>query len=76
MTTTAGVHWQGAQKWFVVALIVLVFAIRGQAKAEALFAAIWEKDGGAAFQARHNLTAAQYQQHSISSPARDFGRVR
>jgi|GEM_PF-1737928 len=26
------------------------------------FAAIWEADGGAAFQARHNLTAEQYQQ--------------
>jgi DNA-binding ferritin-like protein len=29
---------------------------------DTLFAAIWEKDGGPAFQARHNLTGAQYQQ--------------
>jgi hypothetical protein len=46
----------------VVALLVLVFAIAGQAKAEVLFAAIWEQAGGPAFQARHNLTAAQFQQ--------------
>jgi hypothetical protein len=46
----------------VIALIVLVFSIGGQAKAEVRFAAIWEKEGGPAFQDRHNLTAAQYQQ--------------
>jgi len=46
----------------VVALLVLVFAIAGQAKAEVLFAAVWEQGGGPAFQARHNLTAAQFQQ--------------
>jgi len=46
----------------VVAMLMLVFAIAGQAKAEVLFAAMWEKAGGPAFQARHNLTAAQYQQ--------------
>ncbi|MHC2585437.1 hypothetical protein [Bradyrhizobium diazoefficiens] len=49
-------------KAIVAAVLVLVFAIAGQAKAEVLFAAIWEKDGGPAFQARHNLTASQYQQ--------------
>ena len=27
-----------------------------------IFAAVWEQDGGPAFQARHNLTADQYQQ--------------
>jgi len=42
----------------VVALLALVFAIAGQAKAEVLFAAVWEEQaGGPAFQARHNLTA-------------------
>jgi hypothetical protein len=51
-------------KWctIVVALLLPVFAIAGQAKAEVLFAAVWEQGGGPAFQARHNLTAAQYQQ--------------
>jgi Polyglycine hydrolase-like, structural repeat len=52
-------------KWctIVVALLLPVFAIAGQAKAEVLFAAVWEQGGGPAFQARHNLTAAQYQQN-------------
>ena len=27
-----------------------------------IFAAVWEQDGGPAFEARHNLTADQYQQ--------------
>jgi uncharacterized iron-regulated membrane protein len=65
-TTTASFlpYWRSMHKWsmIVVALLVLVFAVAGQAKAEALFAAIWEQGGGPAFQARHNLTAAQYQQ--------------
>ena len=65
-TTTASFlpYWRSMHKWsmIVVALLVLVFAIAGQAKAEVLFAAIWEQGGGPAFQARHNLTAAQYQQ--------------
>jgi hypothetical protein len=46
----------------ILALVVLVIAIGGQAKADVLFAAIWQKDGGPAFQARHGLTGAQYQQ--------------
>ena len=49
-------------KAIAVFVFVLAFAIAGQAKAEVLFAGIWEKDGGPAFQARHKLTAAQYQQ--------------
>jgi hypothetical protein len=65
-TTTASFlpSWQSMHKWpmIVVALLALVFAIAGQAKAEVLFAAVWEQAGGGAFQARHNLTAAQYQQ--------------
>ena len=34
------------------------YTVNGQER----FAAIWEQDGGPAFQARHNLTADQYQQ--------------
>jgi len=30
--------------------------------AEAIFAAIWQEDGGPGFQARHNLSAGDYQQ--------------
>ncbi len=65
-TTTASFlpHWRSAHKWstIVLAVLMLVFATAGQTKAEVLFAAVWEKGGGPAFQARHNLTAAQYQQ--------------
>jgi hypothetical protein len=65
-TTTASFlpYWRSMHKWpmIVVALLVLVFAVAGQAKAEVLFAAVWEQAGGPAFQARHNLTAAQFQQ--------------
>src|SRR5262249_33304579 len=65
-TTTASFlpYWRSMHKWsmIVVVLLALVFAIAGQAKGEVLFAAIWEQDGGPAFQSRHNLTAAQYQQ--------------
>ena len=66
MTTASSLpHWRSTLKlstMIVVALVVLVIAIGGQAKADALFAAIWQKDGGPAFQARHNLTGAQFQQ--------------
>ena len=57
-------YWRSTHKWsmIVVALLTLAFAFAGRAKAEVLFAAIWEQGGGPAFQARHNLTAAQYQQ--------------
>jgi hypothetical protein len=65
-------------KWctIVVALLLPVFAIAGQAKAEVLFAAVWEQGGGPAFQARHNLTAAQYQQTFDQLVGQGSGRVR
>ncbi len=56
-------HSRSMHRWSkIVVSFVLAFASAGQAKAEDLFAAIWEKTGGPTFQARHNLTAAQYQQ--------------
>ena len=128
MTTASSLpHWRSTLKlstMIVVALVVLVIAIGGQAKADALFAAIWqgrrtslsgpaqlnrravpagtrparrrglpayvrewiygwrgaalrghwEKDGGPAFQARHNLTGAQFQ--ASIRPARRPGLPR
>ena len=49
-------------KTIIAAMLALVFVATASARAETLFAGIWEKDGGPPFQARHNLTAAQYQQ--------------
>jgi len=66
MTTVSSLpHWRSAVKlsiMIVFALVVLVIPIGGQAKADVLFAAIWQKDNGPAFQARHGLTGPQYQQ--------------
>src|SRR5262249_60291940 len=75
-TTTASflLYWRSMHKWsmIVVVLLALVFAIAGQAKGEVLFAAIWEQDGGPAFQSRHNLTAAQYLRTSARSVDQGF----
>src|SRR5262249_30161271 len=57
-------RWERVSRIATAAVVCVLTcgAIAGQAKAEVLFAAIWEQGGGPAFQARHNLTAAQYQQ--------------
>jgi hypothetical protein len=65
LTTKTEVRYRRSRhKWPMIAAAVSLFAFAsgGPAKAENLFAAMWEKTGGSAFQARHNLTATQYQQ--------------
>jgi hypothetical protein len=47
------------------------FGVQGEAR----FAAIFEQDGGPAFQARHNLTADQYQQTFNELTAQGFAPV-